>query len=84
MFLIFVCVFETEFLCVTLAFLELTVYIRLALNCLCLPSAGIKSVHHHTQFHQRELMLVISKRGCGAEVKFTFLPTFFLFLSLSF
>jgi hypothetical protein len=34
-----------------LAVLELTLYTRLVLNseicCLCLPSAGIKGIHHH-------------------------------------
>ena len=43
--------FETEFLCVALAVLELTLKIRLASNqksaCLCLPSAGIKGMCHY-------------------------------------
>ena len=56
--------FETGFLCVALAVLELTRQTRLASNseipCLCLPSAGIKGMLHHgpallcffeTQFH---------------------------------
>ena len=44
--------FETGFLCVALAILELTLQTRLASNserltCLCLPSPEIKGVHHH-------------------------------------
>ena len=40
-------------LCLWLAVLELTMYTRLASNlqrsaCLCLPSAGIKSICYHT------------------------------------
>jgi hypothetical protein len=53
---LFVCLFvfwffETGFLCVALAVLELTLWTRLASNSeiayLCLPSAGIKGVRHH-------------------------------------
>lgn len=44
--------FKSGFLYVTLAILELTLYVRLASNsqkssCLCLPSAGIKVVQRH-------------------------------------
>ena len=44
--------FETGFLCISMAFLELALLNRLALNsqksfCLCLQSAGIKGVCHH-------------------------------------
>ena len=49
----FVCLLRQGFS--ALAILELTLYIRLALNsqnstCLCLLGAGVKSMHHHTQF----------------------------------
>jgi hypothetical protein len=50
-FVLFCFVFETGFLCVALAVLELTLETRLALNqksaCLCLSSAGIKGECHH-------------------------------------
>jgi hypothetical protein len=49
-FFLFLClfVFETAFLCIALAVLELTLYTRLASNSeIRLPSAGIKGVHHH-------------------------------------
>ena len=48
-FLFFCCFFETGFLYIALAVLELTLRTRLALNSeICLPSAGIKGVRHHT------------------------------------
>ena len=48
--------FITEFLCVALAVLELSLQSRLTLNsqkssCLCLTSAGIKGMHHHQPAH---------------------------------
>jgi hypothetical protein len=50
-FFFFFWFFETGFLCVALAVLELTLWTRLASNSeiayLCLPSAGIKGVRHH-------------------------------------
>ena len=56
---VFVLFFESGFLCVALAVLELTLKTRLASNSdihlLCLPSAGIKGVCHYLQALRKDL-----------------------------
>jgi hypothetical protein len=44
---VFVFVFETRFLCIVLAILELTLYTRRASNSEICLTAGIKGMHHH-------------------------------------
>jgi hypothetical protein len=65
-FSFFFCFFETGFLCVALAVLQLTLYrpgwLRTQkFTCLCLPSAGIKGVRRHTRrfsFFKTEFLCV--------------------------
>ena len=61
-FILFACI-EMGSYYVALAVLELTLYTRLATNsqrstCLCLPSAGIKAVCHHSDSTFKWLLML--------------------------
>ena len=75
------CSFQTRFLCVAMAGLELALQPRVALNsqrspCVSLLSAGIKGVHHH---HHPAFLYYLSPQCLNTNA--SYMSNFFFFFS---